>query len=213
MIIKGFKFGMILQLAIGPVSMYVFQTVIKYGAVKGLESVLGVVLADILFILLAILGIGSIINKSETRKTLLTVIGSSIMLFFGLSMVLGIFGINLLPSLTLNTNFEQNNLFLMSFLLTCSNPLTILFWAGVFSAKVGNENLTRSDIYFFGFGAALSTFTFLSLIAIIAAFLGLIVPISIIKLLNLGVGLLIMYVAARALYLSKKKHALKRMEG
>lgn len=210
MIVKGFRFGMILQLAIGPVSVYVFQTVIKYGFSKGFESVLGVVFADALFILLAILGLGTILKKSEKRKKLLNTAGSIIMLFFGVSMILAVFGTSLMPNFLSANYFEQKNVFLMSMLLTSSNPLTILFWAGVFSNKVANENLSEKEVYYFGLGAVLATLFFLTFIAFVGSVFGIFISDDIIKILNVVIGLFIMYVSIRSLFSFQKTDSKER---
>ena len=63
MIYKGFKFGMLLQLAIGPMCLMVFNTSATYGFLVGLSLVLAISLIDGLYITLSGLGIAAIINK------------------------------------------------------------------------------------------------------------------------------------------------------
>jgi len=48
--------------------------------------------------------------------------------------------------------------------------MTIIFWAGVFSAKIMQEKWKQREVYFFGFGAVLATLSFLSFIALIGTF-------------------------------------------
>ena len=47
-IFRGFKFGMILQIAIGPICIFIFQTACKYGFFMGEMGVLDAVLVDII---------------------------------------------------------------------------------------------------------------------------------------------------------------------
>ena len=47
-IFRGFKFGMILQIAIGPICIFIFQTACKYGFFMGEMGVLAAVLVDII---------------------------------------------------------------------------------------------------------------------------------------------------------------------
>ena len=53
MILKGLRFGMILQLAIGPMCIFIFQTSIAHGFFAGEMGVLGTAIVDSLEIILA----------------------------------------------------------------------------------------------------------------------------------------------------------------
>jgi threonine/homoserine/homoserine lactone efflux protein len=192
MLFKGFKFGMLLQLAIGPVCIFIFQISSLKGFYIAETGVLGVVLMDGLFIIVAILGIASIIDRKNI-KIFLKIFGATILLVFGFSTVLSQFNINFLPSLSMQNISNSNNVFSRALLLTISNPLTIIFWAGVFSSKVAEENMKRKDIYSFGFGALLSTILFLTLIALIGSFAKGFFPDNVIQILNITVGFLLIY--------------------
>ncbi|WP_027625944.1 LysE family translocator [Clostridium lundense] len=198
MILEGFKFGMLLQLAIGPVCIFIFQMSSLKGFYIAETGVLGVALIDALFIIVAILGIASIIDKKNIRICL-KIFGAMILLIFGFSTVLGQFNINFLPSLSLQNLSNSNNVFAHALILTASNPLTIIFWAGVFSTKVAEENMKRTDIYSFGFGALLSTVFFLTLIALMGSFAKEFFPNSIIQILNIIVGFLLIYFGIKML--------------
>ncbi|WP_409228747.1 LysE family transporter, partial [Gudongella sp. SC589] len=67
-IFSGFRFGMILQLAIGPISLLVLQTAITRGLSQAMLGVLGVTLVDAVFVIAAILGLGAVINKNKNAK-------------------------------------------------------------------------------------------------------------------------------------------------
>lgn len=196
MLIKGFKFGMLLQFAIGPVCIFIFQMASLKGFYIAETGVLGVVLIDGIFIIVAILGIASIINRKNIRVCL-KIFGSTILLIFGFSTVLSQFNISLLPSLSLNNISNSNNVFTRAIILTTSNPLTIIFWAGVFSTKVSEENMKRKDIYAFGLGALLSTILFLTLIALVGSFAKAFFSSNVTQILNTIVGFLLIYFGIR----------------
>ena len=63
MIYRGFKFGMILQLAVGPMCLMVFNTSATYGFLMGLSLVLAISLIDCLYIILSGFAVAAIINK------------------------------------------------------------------------------------------------------------------------------------------------------
>jgi threonine/homoserine/homoserine lactone efflux protein len=192
MIFKGFKFGMLLQLAIGPVCIFIFQIATLQGFYIAEKAIWGVALIDGLFILLATLGTASLIEKKNI-KIGLKMFGAIILLAFGFSTVLGQFGINFIPSLSLQNNYNSKDVFLRAVILTVSNPLTILFWAGIFSSKIAEQDMEKKDIYLFGFGALLSTMIFLNLIALIGSISNQFLTGSSIRILNLIVGVLLIY--------------------
>lgn len=198
MLYKGFKFGMLLQFAIGPVCLFIFQIAALKGFYAAFTGVLGVSVIDGLYILSAIFGIASIIERKST-KIALKIFGAVVLLIFGASNVLSVFNISLLPSLGLDNTSHSGNAFLSAVILTASNPLTIIFWAGVFSAKLAEEGMNRRDIYSFGFGALLSTILFLTIVSVAGSLTGSFLPSYIIQILNLTVGFLLIYFSMRML--------------
>ncbi|ERI95712.1 hypothetical protein HMPREF1982_00015 [Clostridiales bacterium oral taxon 876 str. F0540] len=68
MIYKGFKFGMLLPLAVGPMYLMVFNTSATYGFLMGLSLVLAISLIDGLCIILSALGVAMIINKEMIKS-------------------------------------------------------------------------------------------------------------------------------------------------
>jgi len=201
MIFKGFKFGMLLQFAVGPVCIFIFQMASLRGFYAAATGVLGISIIDGLYILAAILGIASIIERKNT-KIVLNIFGAVVLFIFGTSTVLSVFNIGFLPSLSLQNISNSNSVFFRAIILTVSNPLTIIFWAGVFSTKIAEENMKRKDIYAFGFGALLSTMFFLTLIAFAGSFTKTFFPPYVIQILNLTVGFLLVYFSIRMI--SKK---------
>lgn len=191
MILKGFKFGMLLQFAIGPVCLFIFQMASVKGFYIAETGVLGITLIDGFFIIVAIIGISSIIDRTNVR-TFLKIFAATVLFVFGLSTVLSEFNVNLLPSLSIQNISNSKNVFISGIILTISNPLTIIFWAGVFSSKIAEQKMKRKDLYSFGFGALLSTLFFLSLIALGGSFAKEILSTNVIEILNITVGFLFM---------------------
>lgn len=196
MILKGFRFGMLLQLAIGPVCVFIFQMAAVKGFYIGEMGVLGVTLVDGLFIIIAILGIASIIDRKNIRVSL-KIFGAIILLVFGISTILSQFDIVFLPSLSIQNTIDLGNVFTHSIIITASNPLTIVFWAGVFSSKLTEENIKKQDIYLFGFGALISTIFFLTIIALVGSFAKTFLSTNVVEILNIIVGFLLIYFGIR----------------
>lgn len=198
MIYKGFKFGMILQLAIGPMCLMVFNTSTTYGFLVGLSLVLAISLIDGLYILLSGLGIAVIINKEKIKSTI-KILGCIVLVLFGINTITGAFGFTLLPDLKLFSDATNQNIFIQGLLLTASNPLTIIFWGGVFSTQVAEYNLSKKQLIFFGFGCVLSTLSFLTIIAFCGSILSGFLPQIIIKILNVAVGAILVYFGIKLL--------------
>lgn len=196
MLFKGFKFGMLLQFAIGPVCIFIFQIASLKGFYIAEIGVLGVALIDGFFISIASLSIASIIDRKNIR-IFLKIFGAAILFVFGLSTVLSQFDISFLPSLSIQNISNSNNVFSRAIILTISNPLTIIFWTGVFSSKVAEENMKRKDIYSFGFGALFSTIFFLTLIVLLGSFAKKFFSTNVLQIMNIAVGFLLMYFSIR----------------
>lgn len=191
---------MLLQFAVGPVCLYIFQTAVTTGFFNGEIGVLAATAGDIVYIILALLGIGSLIHPDKNRKIFI-LFGSVILFLFGLLFITSALGIKLPFSLNLYQNFH-GGIFISTFLLTLSNPLTILFWAGVFSAKVAGENFSRSELFAFATGCVFATLFFLSLIVCAAVVIRRFIPENILLLLNGVVGIIMIYFG---IHLWKKK--------
>ena len=202
MVTKGFRFGMLLQIAIGPVCLLILQTAIASGFTTAESGVLAVIFVDALFISAAIWGIGMLFNRFPQIKAVLKIFGSIVLILFGLSSILGVYGISLLPGLNLNAHTDSQSFFFTMLLLTLSNPLTILFWAGVFSTKLAEENFQRGQAYAFGSGAVLSTAVFLSLVSFLGSLANAYISSTFIQILNFMVGLVLI---GFGLYTMRKK--------
>ncbi|MDR3490763.1 MAG: LysE family transporter, partial [Gammaproteobacteria bacterium] len=99
--------------------------------------------------------------------------------------------------INLLNGINSENTFLEGLVLTASNPLAILFWVGIFSSKIVEEKLTRKDVYLFGLGSIISTLFFLTIVAAIGSVTGYFLPIEIISMLNLVVGVILIWFALK----------------
>ena len=188
-----------LQLAIGPVCLYIFKTGLARGFLSAETAALAVALVDALFIFLAISGISTLIS-GEKSKWALRIIGAVVVLIFGISIILAqLFEINLLPTLDLFSGGVFNHPFFDGLLLTASNPLTILFWSGVFATKVSANDFSRKDIIYFSVGCVIATLFFMTLIALAGALVKGFLPPSVIQWLNLAVGAALIFFAVKML--------------
>ena len=204
-VLQGLKFGMLLQLAIGPISLLIFKIAGNRGFGQAMSGTVAVVLVDSLFILLAILGIASFVGREKTRR-LFNRVGAVIIALFGISTILEIFGIHMIPEIGVFSYCETGS-FVEAFVLTAANPLTILFWAGVFTTRITEGKLAGVRVYLFGLGCALSTLLALTAVAAFGTASGTFLPDKVIDLLNFIIGIVLIIFAMRMIFDEKKSEA------
>jgi threonine/homoserine/homoserine lactone efflux protein len=191
----GTRFGLLLQLAVGPVCLFVLRTASEQGAGRGLAAVAGVALVDALYIALAGLGVTRWAESGRARRALQWG-GAAIIALFGLDVIGAAVGHPLFPAVAGRIAVAGSaSAFLSAVLLTASNPLTIVFWAGVFSAKVAAERYGRPELWLFSTGCVLATTVFLAAVAFGGALLGRLAPGRLLVGLNVAVGCALVYFA------------------
>lgn len=197
MFFKGFRFGMLLQLAVGPICLFIFQTSAVMGFWPSITGVFGVALADASYIIAAILGLGVLIDKYKSVKKLLKYFGAAVLIIYGLNIVLSVKGFALIPSLSLPIKNKIGGIFFKTLFLTLSNPLTVIFWAGVFSTKIVEEEWKKTELYQFGLGAVSSTVFFLTLVSLLGNLTNMYLPTEFLNYLNLFIGLVFIVIGTK----------------
>lgn len=198
MLLKGLKFGILLQFAVGPMCLMVFNTSTTYGFIYGLHLVLAIVLIDALYIALSCVGIAAIINRARV-KAAIRLAGCLVLVLFGANTISGVFDLSFLPSIALFSNASSENLFVQGLLLTASNPLTIIFWSGMFSAQIVENEWNKNQLFFFAVGCVMATIIFLTVIAFLGSILSVFLPRMIVQFLNVAVGVVLIFFGIRLL--------------
>lgn len=192
-ILSGFLTGLLLQIAIGPVFIFILNISLQKTVIDGLFAVLAVTIVDYIFIALAVLGVGKLLEKPKIKLGL-GITSSVVLIIFGIIMILAIKQNNF-DNIS-NTYLESNYLssFISAFLLTISSPLTIVFWTGLFAARTIEKGYTQKQLLFFGIAAGLATFVFLGSSVTLLSILKASIPIMFLTISNLTVGIvLILY--------------------
>lgn len=191
-ILNGFLTGLILQLAIGPVFIFIANIVIQKSLYDGLSAVLAVSIADYIYILLGIFGVGRLLEKNSF-KNLFGIISSMVLIVFGSISILAYnnHDINNIPVITGTKSLIES--FVTAFILTISSPLTILFWTGLFTAKSLELKLSRRKLYVYGISAGSATVLFLGASAFIISGIRSVIPDQIIYYMNFSVGVILIF--------------------
>lgn len=199
MIARGFRFGLMLQFAIGPVCLYVLKVAAESGTYPAISAVVAATIVDGLFATLAILGIGPLLDKPKA-KNVLRRLGTLILLYFGSGIVLSVIGINIIPFIGDVALTNTSSAFTTGLILTAANPLTILFWAGVFATKISQGKNDKRNIVLFAFGSVSSTIVFLGVLSFAAGSTRPLLTHSVILTMNIFVGAALLVFAVKMLF-------------
>ena len=185
---SGLVTGLFLQLAVGPVFLYILGLTLAGSFAAGLAGILGVTLADFLYISLSLAGVGRLL-ETPGRQRLLGLAGSAVLILFGLLTLRAcLAGGAGEPGAAGGEVLSSGQGFFRALVLTLSSPLTIVFWSGVFSARAAEKDYRRSQLVWFGLGAGSATFLFLTAAMGIAALAGRSLPGTAVRILNGLVG-------------------------
>ena len=186
---NGLLTGLVLQLAIGPIFFYIINLTLQKTTLNGLTATLGAMLADYVYIMLAIFGIGKLLEKEKVKKVF-GIISSIVLIIFGIFVIKNVLMIN--TSASINTNSASLfSSFIYTFFLTLSSPLTIFLWTSLFTAKAIEYNYSKNELFIFGFSTGLATFVFIGSAVVIFSLIKQAIPIVLIQTLNMIVGCLL----------------------
>lgn len=190
-LLDGMLTGLFLQLAVGPVFFYILGITVDSDVINGFFAVLAVTLADYIFILLSLAGMGRLL-ETETAKRVFGLVSSVVLVIFGVMIFrTGLAGIHTVQAAA--SGWTPLKSFTSCFILTLSSPLTIVFWGSIFSAKAVEKNYVRKQLVVFGLGAGASTFLFLSPAVFVLSFLKSGIPGLAVQVLNCMVGVLLAF--------------------
>lgn len=181
---------MILQIAVGPITFFIINIVIQRTLLDGFFAILGAALADYCYITLSIIGIAKLLENVRIKKTL-GFISSLVLILFGFYIIIGSLR-NIQVNVGITNNLQDlTRSFISTFMLTLSNPLTIIFWTSIFTARSIEYSLNRKELIVFGFAAGLAVFLFLGTIVLIISIFKYSIPVAAVRLANILVGLIL----------------------
>ena len=123
--------GVSLAAPIGPVKAVLLNTGIKNGFFHAWFFSLGALATDVLYMLMVYFGVGQFIDSPMT-KTILWSFGCFVLLYTGIENLLTITKVDVNLKLRKYTRL-RHSLF-TGFFMSLLNPLTILFWLGIYGS-------------------------------------------------------------------------------
>lgn len=185
----GLITGLLLQLAIGPVFFFIANLALQKTILDGFVAVMAVTIVDCLYISLAILGVGKLLEKKKFKKKF-GIVSSIVLFIFGGIIIKGIFSSDISTDVVTNTSNLLTS-FTSVFFLTISSPMTIVFFTSLFAAKAVEYNYQKRELFIFGLATGSATFFFMGTSVILFSLIGGVIPLIVINLLNLLVGALL----------------------
>src|SRR3989344_903355 len=186
---NGLVTGLFLQLAVGPVFFYIINLAIQRTIFDGLLGVLAVTIVDLFYISLALFGIGKLLEKNKI-KIVFVIISSITLIIFGGLMIKSGLDSTLTNSIEINSPYLFSS-FISTFLLTIFNPMTIIFYTSLFTAKAIEYKYVKRDLYTFGLAVGSATFIFMGIAVLLFSFIKEIIPLIVAQLLNIFVGIVL----------------------
>ena len=135
--------GVSLAAPIGPVNAAQLDTGIKNGFFHAFIFGIGALTADILYMIMVYFGIGQIIEYAPV-KVFLWSFGCFVLTYTGIENLLSRHKIEIALKSGKKTSRLRQSLF-TGFLMSLFNPLTILFWLGIYGSVLAETNKVSTD--------------------------------------------------------------------
>ncbi|WP_409253964.1 LysE family transporter [Bacillus sp. SCS-153A] len=143
--------GLSLAAPIGPINAAQLDRGIKNGFLHAWIIGIGSVAADLLYMLVVYLGIVNFLH-TPFLKTLLWSFGFFVLVYTGVESLLGAGKIS---STSRSTNDTYCKTFLTGFFMALSNPLTILFWLGIYGSVLAKTAQTVDQMHLILYSSAI----------------------------------------------------------
>jgi len=128
---KGILIGILVSAPMGPIGLLCIQRTLNKGRWHGFATGIGAVFSDLFYAAITGLGMGFVINLIEKNQALLQILGSLLLMAFGLYILRSN------PTKNLRKPDQNSNSYLQdaitSFFLTLSNPFIIFLFLGLFA--------------------------------------------------------------------------------
>jgi threonine/homoserine/homoserine lactone efflux protein len=191
--LEGLGFGLVLQVSVGPVCVGVLHKGLTQGFQHAFWMVWGAVLVDALYIALSMVGVSALL-QIEAARLGVGLAGTLLLAWFGVRYLRS-------PAEASGRGQKADSLlgsFLFGLALTMTNPLTILFWAGVLGATMASRTFSQSSgAVHFAAGCVAATLLFLTAVAATGHFLEQVLSERLSLWLNRVVGLFLIGLAIK----------------
>jgi L-lysine exporter family protein LysE/ArgO len=141
-ILRNILLGITLAIPIGPASLAVIQTGLRAGFLRAWLTGLGVTFADTTYLLVVYFGLSGFMGVPAV-KVVVWILGALMLFYLGWQSLRIIRGGGRKLNLTQDTQdttpsrFTGRNPLLVGYLVNISNPIAVVFWAGIYGSLIG----------------------------------------------------------------------------
>ncbi|MFT4552612.1 MAG: threonine/homoserine/homoserine lactone efflux protein [Chlamydiales bacterium] len=137
--------GISLAAPIGPLSIEVIKRGLRRGFIAAFSVCVGGAAGDLFYLLLTFFGLAPFMSLPVVRTSIM-ILGSIVLIYFGVQNILDGFKKKLFID---SEEASGTNAFILGFSLAVINPMSVVWWLGVFGAVMGSlppESLTISAL-------------------------------------------------------------------
>lgn len=131
--LEGFLSGLLISMPMGAIGMLCLRYILVQGRASGLAAGFGIALADGVAALISALGLSIVTNFINEHENIIRLIGSILLIGFGFYLLR-----SHKKTATKETEKGLLHIFTILFVITFTNPLTLLSFTGIF-ASLGLE--------------------------------------------------------------------------
>jgi threonine/homoserine/homoserine lactone efflux protein len=153
-IIKGIIIGLFISVPLGPIGMLCVQRTLNRGRKYGMITGLGASTSDLVYTIIALFFISFVADFLETNKIIIQVVGSLVVIGFGVFIFRSNPSTQPLPNQTTQESMIGD--YFSSFILTLSNPLILFVLIGLFARFDFLNSNTTTITYVSGISAILA---------------------------------------------------------
>ena len=155
-IIRGIILGLSITAPVGPTNVEVIRRGVKEGWKSAFVFCLGVMVALILYLLLAVFGL-SYLTESPLFNTLLTAFGVLVLAFLSYNSFRDFYTNE---EIDVSGEVDSNVHFVPGIVLTISNPAILLLWTGIMGADLAASHSSLEEGLSLGLGILIGVFIF-----------------------------------------------------
>ena len=150
--IRNALLGITLAIPIGPASLAVIQTGLKWGFLRAWLTGIGVTLADTTYLLVVYFGLSSFMGIPAV-KVAIWILGALVLFYLGWQSLRGLWKPAKVSGITevgenpesLPKRSADRNPLLVGYLVNISNPIAVVFWAGIYGSLIGAAVTSGGD--------------------------------------------------------------------
>jgi len=149
---RNLLLGITLAIPIGPASLAVIQTGLRTGFLRAWLTGIGVTLADTTYLLVVYFGLSGFMGIPAVKVTV-WILGALVLFYLGWQSLRGLWspakdhvleGVEWESGLAPERGTDRNPL-LVGYLVNISNPIAVVFWAGIYGSLIGAATAGGGD--------------------------------------------------------------------